>query len=161
MAHTRKEVIGLFVDARGKILKADSVCSFKGNAYEPNIFTDSKRNEFFFTCTVQGGGVANADFNLRPGLNMVVLTKRDAKGAHASNTETAETKNFVGYTNNTLAKTSGYYNERTDRYVSPNVGNMSDFCVNVSICVPTPPLTQKQSTDNKSGLMLGLGRERY
>ncbi|XP_022788297.1 uncharacterized protein LOC111328184 [Stylophora pistillata] len=117
LAHTRKEVIGLFVDARGKILKADSVCSFKGNAYEPNIFTDSKRNEFFFTCTVQGGGVANADFNLRPGLNMVVLTKRDAKGAHASNTETAETKNFVGYTNNTLAKTSGYYNERTDRLI--------------------------------------------
>ena len=25
----------------------------------------------------------------------------------------------------------------------------------------TPPLTQKQSTDNKSGLLLGLGRGRY
>ena len=126
-------MIGLFADARGKVLKSDPVCSFRGNAHEPNIFVDSKRNEFYFTCTVQGGGVSNADFNLRPGLNMVVLTKRDANGVHASNTETADTKNFVGYTNNTHAKTSGYYNERTDRYVSLNVGNIHGFWVNVSI----------------------------
>lgn len=117
LSHSRKEVIGLFADARGKVLKSDPVCSFRGNAHEPNIFVDSKRNEFYFTCTVQGGGVSNADFNLRPGLNMVVLTKRDANGVHASNTETADTKNFVGYTNNTHAKTSGYYNERTDRLI--------------------------------------------
>lgn len=112
---TRKEVMGLFVDSKGKVLKADSICSFKGNAYEPNIFFDSKRNEFFFTCTVENGGVANADFNLKSGVHMVVLTKRDSVGEHASNTEKAETKNFVGYTNNTLAKTTGYYNELTDR----------------------------------------------
>ena len=133
MSHTRKEVIGLFVDTRGKVLKSDPVCSFRGNAYEPNIFVDSKRSEFYFTCTVQGGGVSSADFNLRPGLNMVVLTKRDANGVHASNTETADTKNFVGYTNNTHAKTSGYYNERTDRYVRPNIGHTCGFWVNVSI----------------------------
>lgn len=142
-------MIGLFADARGKVLKSDPVCSFRGNAHEPNIFVDSKRNEFYFTCTVQGGGVSNADFNLRPGLNMVVLTKRDANGVHASNTETADTKNFVGYTNNTHAKTSGYYNERTDRYVSLNIGNkwLLGQCQYLSDCVATPPQTQKQSTD--------------
>lgn len=112
---SRKEVAGLFIDTGGKVLKAEEICDFKGSAYEPNIFFDSKRNEFFFTCTVGSGSVVNADFNLRSGLHMVVLTKRDAHGAHASNTESADTKNFVGYTNNTLAKTTGYYNEHTDR----------------------------------------------
>ena len=108
---TRKEVIGLFVDSKGKVLKVDPICKFKGDAYEPNIFVDSKRNEFVFTCTVEKGGITN----LRPGFNVVVLTKRDTNGEHASNTEKAETKNFVGYTSNSLAKTNGYYNELTDR----------------------------------------------
>ena len=112
---TRKEVIGLFVDFNGNVLKGDSVCRFKGNATEPNIFFDSKRDEFFFSCTVEKGGIAKADFNLKAGLHMVVLTKRDSNGEHASNTEKKETKNLVGYTNNTLAKTTGYYNEQTDR----------------------------------------------
>ena len=109
------------------MLKSDSICSFKGNAYEPNIFVDSKRKEFYFTCTIQRGGVSNADFNLRSGVNMLVLTKRNGTGAHASNTETSETKNFVGYTSNTFAKTTGYYNERTDRYDTPDVGTAFDF----------------------------------
>ena len=115
LEETRKEVIGLFVDSKGKVLKADSICKFKGDTYEPNIFFDSKRDEFFFTCTVENGGIANADFNLQSGVYIVVLTKRDSVGEHASNTEKAETKNFVGYTNNSLAKTNGYYNELTDR----------------------------------------------
>ena len=110
---TRKEVIGLFVDSKGKVLKGDSICNFKGDAYEPNIFFDSKRDEFVFTCTVENGGIADAD--LQSGVNIVVLTKRDSNGEHASNTEKAEIKNFVGYTNNSLAKTNGYYNELTDR----------------------------------------------
>ncbi|XP_020600643.1 uncharacterized protein LOC110039834 [Orbicella faveolata] len=117
LEETRKEVTGLFVDSKGKVLKVDSICSFKGDAYEPNIFFDSKRDEFFFTCTVENGGIANADFELKSGVHMVVLTKRDSNGEHASNTEKAETKNFVGYTNNTLAKTTGYYNELTDRLI--------------------------------------------
>ena len=112
---TRKEVIGLFVDSKGKVLKVDPICSFKGDAYEPNIFFDSKRDEFVFTCTVEKGGIADADFDLQSGVYIVVLTKRDSYGEHASNTEKAETKNFVGYTNNSLAKTNGYYNELTDR----------------------------------------------
>lgn len=115
LEETHKEVTGLFVDSKGKVLKADSICTFKGNAYEPNIFVDSKRDEFFFTCTVENGGIANADFDLKSGVHMVVLTKRDSNGEHASNTEKAETKNFVGYTNNSLAKTTGYYNKLTDR----------------------------------------------
>ena len=112
-----KEVAGVFVTPAGKVLKAEAICDFKGNAYEPNIFFDSKRNEFYFTCTVESGGVADADFNLQSGLHMIVLTKRNATGGHASNTDSASTKNFVGYTNKTLARTSGYYNEFTDRYV--------------------------------------------
>ena len=112
----RKEVVSLFMDSTGKILKSEGICSFKGNAYEPKIFFDSKRNEFFFACTVESGGVADADFNLQSGLHMVVITKRDANGAHASNTKSTGTKNFVGYTNKTLARTSGYYNEHLDRY---------------------------------------------
>ena len=112
---SRKEVIGLFVDSKGKVVKHDGICSFKGSSYEPNIFFDSKRNEFYFTCTVASEGVAQSDFNLRPGMHMVVLTKRTSAGEHASNTETADTKNFVGYTNRTLAKTTGYYNKLTDK----------------------------------------------
>ena len=115
LEENRKEVTGLFLDSKGKLVKGDSVCSFKGDAYEPNIFFDSKRDEFIFTCTVESGGIADADFNLKAGVHMVVLTKRDSNGEHASNTEKKETKNFVGYTNNTLAKTTGYYNEQTDR----------------------------------------------
>ena len=115
MEESRKEVASLFVDSKGKVLKAETICSFKGSAFEPNIFFDSKRNEFFFACTVESGGVANADFNLRSDVYSVVLTKRDGNGQHASNTETTATKNFVGYTNNTFAKTTGYYNELTDR----------------------------------------------
>lgn len=116
MESGRTEVVGLFVGQTGKVLKAESVCSFKGNAYEPNIFFDSKRKDFYFTCTVENGGIANADFNLQSGLQMLALTKRNAFGEHASNTKTAATKNFVGYTNKTMARTSGYYNEATDRY---------------------------------------------
>ena len=111
----RKEVAGFFLDSKGTFLKGESMFSFKGDAYEPNIFFDSKRDEFIFTCTVESGGIADADFNLKAGVHMVVLTKRDSNGEHASNTEKKETKNFVGYTNNTLAKTTGYYNEQTDR----------------------------------------------
>jgi len=114
----RKEVAGVFIDSRGKVLKAELIFSFKGNAYEPNIFFDSKRNEFYFTCTVESGGIAKADFNLQSGLNTIVLTKKSATGGHASNTDTAKTKNFVGYTNKMLARTSGYYNKLIDRYVS-------------------------------------------
>ena len=112
---TRKEVVGVFADPKGKFLKADSICSFKGNAYEPNIFFDSKRDEIFFTCTVENEGIAFADFDLKSSVHTVVLTKRDSNGEHAANTEKKETKNFVGYTNNTLARTTGYYNELTDR----------------------------------------------
>ena len=97
------------------MFKTEGICSFKGNAYEPNIFLDSKRNEFFFACTVENGGIANSDFTLRSGLHMLVITKRTASGAHAANTETAATKNFVGYTNKTHARTAGYYNEHLDR----------------------------------------------
>ena len=117
VAEPRKGVVGVFVDSKGKVLKTAEICSFKGDAYEPNIFFDSKRSEFYFSCTVSSGGVADADFNLRSGLHMVVLTKKDANGAHASNTESADTKNFLGYTNKTLSRTSGYYNEHIDRYV--------------------------------------------
>ena len=116
----RKEVAGIFVDLRGKVLKAEAICNFKGSAYEPNIFVDTKRNEFYFTCTVESGGISNADFNLRSGFYTIVLTKRNAFGEHASNTETTKTKNFVGYTNKTFARTGGYYNELTDRYVIPD-----------------------------------------
>ena len=49
--------------------------------------------------------------------SMIVSTKKDAKGNHAANTVTGATKNFIGYTNKTLAKTTGYYNELTDRLV--------------------------------------------
>ena len=112
----RKEVAGVFVDPAGKVLKTETICDFKGNAQEPNIFFDSKRNDFYFTCTVESGSIANADFNLQSGLHMIVLTKKNATGGHASNTD-SNTKNFVGYTNKTLARTSGYYNEFTDRYV--------------------------------------------
>ena len=116
----RTEVAGIFADLRGKVLKAQTICSFKGDAYEPNIFVDTKRDEFYFTCTIQSGGIANADFNLQSGLYMIVLTKKNAFGEHATNTETAETKNFVGYTNKTFGRTSGYYNELTDRYGIPD-----------------------------------------
>ena len=112
---TRKEVTGLFLDSKGKVLKWDPVCGAEKDAYEPNIFFDSKRDEFYFTCTVEKGGVTKADFNLKEGVNYLIFTKLDSNGEHASNTEKKETKNFVGYTNNTLAKTTGYYNEQTDR----------------------------------------------
>ena len=111
----RKEVASVFFDWAGKVSKTDMICSFKGNAYEPNIFFDSKRNEFFFACTVENGGIANSDFTLRSGLHMLVITKRTAHGAHAANTKTASTKNFVGYTNKTHARTAGYYNAHLDR----------------------------------------------
>ena len=111
----RKEVASVFFDRGGKVSQTDSICSFKGNAYEPNIFFDSKRNEFFFACTVENGGIAKTDFTLRSGLHMLVITKRTAHGAHAANTETAATKNFVGYTNKTHARTAGYYNAHLDR----------------------------------------------
>ena len=107
--------MSLFFDRGGKVFKTEGICSFKGNAYEPNIFFDSKRNEFVFSCTVENGVVAKSDFTLRSGLHMVVITKRTARGAHAANTETAATKNFVGYTNKTYARTAGYYNEHLDR----------------------------------------------
>ena len=48
---------------------------------------------------------------------MVVLTKRNGIGEHSSNTAAADTKKLVGYTNNTFAKTSGYYNKLSDRCV--------------------------------------------
>lgn len=113
----RKEVAALFVDLNGNVLKTELVCSFKGDASEPNIFFDSKRKEFYFTCTVARGGIADADFTLRSGLTMIVSTKKDAKGNHAANTVTGATKNFIGYTNKRLAKTTGYYNELTDRLI--------------------------------------------
>ena len=105
--------MSLFFDRGGKVFKTDRICSFKGN--EPNIFFDSKRNEFVFACTVENGVVAKSDFTLQSGLPMVVITKRTARGAHAANTGTAATKNFVGYTNKTYARTAGYYNEHLDR----------------------------------------------
>ena len=111
----KKEVVSLFFDRGGRVSKTEGICSFKGNAYEPNIFLDSRRNEFFFACTVENGGVANSDFALRSGLHMLVITKRTASGAHAANTKTASTKNFVGYTNKTHARTAGYYNAHLDR----------------------------------------------
>ena len=107
--------MSLFFDRAGKVFKTEGICSFKGNAYEPNIFFDSKRNEFVFACTVENGVVAKSDFTLQSGLPMVVITKRTARGAHAANTGTAATKNFVGYTNKTYARTAGYYNEHLDR----------------------------------------------
>lgn len=113
----RKEVAALFVGFNGNVLKSEPVCNFKGDAYEPNIFFDSKRKEFYFTCTVARGGIADADFTLRSGLTIIVSTKKDANGNHAANTVTGATKNFIGYTNKTLAKTTGYYNELTDRLV--------------------------------------------
>ena len=113
----RKEVVALFVGFNGNVLKSEPVCNFKGDAFEPNIFFDSKRKEFYFTCTVTSGGIADADFTLRSGLTMIVSTKKNAYGAHAANTVTGATKNFIGYTNKTHAKTSGYYNELTDRLV--------------------------------------------
>ena len=172
LEENRKQVVGVFVDPKGKFLKSDSICSFKGNAYEPNIFFDSKRDEIFFTCTVEDreipfagdydvvigsgtgmkgvdisctfkgnsykpkifhdlktdkvyysctrkeiemDGIAFADSDLKSGVRRVVLTKRDSNGEHAANTEKKKTKNFVGYTNNMLARTTGYYNELTDR----------------------------------------------
>lgn len=113
----KKEVVSLFFDRGGRVSKTEGICSFKGNAYEPNIFLDSRRNEFFFACTVENGGVANSDFTLRSGLHMLVITKRTASGAHAANTKTASTKNFVGYTNKTHARTAGYYNAHLDRLI--------------------------------------------
>ena len=111
----REEVVSVFFNPEGKISKSDPICSFKGNAYEPNLFLDSRNNEIYFTCTVENGGVANSDFDIKSGFHVVVLTKRDGLGAHASNTETPETKNFVGYTRKRLARTRGYYNGILDR----------------------------------------------
>ena len=110
----RKEVAGFFLDSKGTFLRGESMFSFKGDAYEPNIFFDSKRDEFYFTCTAETEGITDTDINLKAGVRMVALTKRDRNGEHASNLE-KKNNNFVGYTNNTLAKTTGYYNEQTDR----------------------------------------------
>lgn len=109
-----KQVVDAFLDVRGNIQRGEVLFSFKKSAYEPKIFLDSKRNEFYFTCTVESGGIEHAD--LKTGFQMIFLTKLDSKGAQPSNTGTTKkAMSFVGYTNNTLAKTSGYYNEHTDR----------------------------------------------
>ena len=107
------QVVDVFLDFEGKILKGEVLFSFKKGAYEPNIFFDPRTNEFCFSCTVESGGLENAD--LKPGFQMIFLTTLNGTGAHASNPKTPKTINLVGYTNNTLAKTNGYYNEHTDR----------------------------------------------
>lgn len=108
-----KQIVDVFLDFKGKVQSAKVLFSYKRNSFEPNIFLDSKTNEFYFTCTVESGGAPSAD--LKSGLHMILLTKLNGTGAHASNTNSRSTMNLVGYTNNTLAKTSGYYNEHTDR----------------------------------------------
>ena len=101
---SHKRVASLFMDSGGKVIKVEGICEYKGDCYEPNIFFDSKRNEFYFTFT------AEYDSNSRK----VLVTKRNSSGAGyaLSDTET------IGFTNKTFARTSGYYNELTDRYVS-------------------------------------------
>lgn len=154
----RKEVVGLFVDKKGKVLKALPICNFKGDAFEPNVFIDSKRNESYFTCTVSSGGIANADFKLKSGLTIIVATKKDAHGEHASNTKTADTKNFIGYTNKTLARTSGYYDELADRLILfwEDSDSGRDFLQTASILVTR----EKYIRDVKSYSCLGTKQVR-
>ena len=111
----RKEVVGVFLDFKGKVQYSDAVCHFiKGDGYEPNLFYDSKRKEIYFTCTVESRGVRTLHLDLTAGLHLLVIDKRNATGAHASNLDSSQL-NFIGYTNKTFARTRGYYNKILDR----------------------------------------------
>ena len=125
LVQPRKEVFGVFMNNVGKNQKAVPICSYKNHAYEPRVFLDEHRMEFYFTCTVQNSGSHNADFVLGSAPYFIVATKRNATGDHAANTPSAETKNFVGYTNKEFANPQGYYNKLTDRFVRslPDGGN--------------------------------------
>ncbi|XP_078373114.1 uncharacterized protein LOC144656754 isoform X1 [Oculina patagonica] len=113
----RKEVVGVFFDFKGKVQYTDAVCHFiKGDGYEPNLFYDSMRKEIYFTCTVESRGVRTLHLDLRSGLHLLVIDKRNASGAHASNLDPSQL-NFIGYTNKTFARTRGYYNELLDRLI--------------------------------------------
>ena len=114
VARPRKEVFGVFLDTTGQFKQVESICSYKRDAYEPRLFLDDKRNEIFFTCTVERAG-ANADFQVAPDSYLIVMTKKTATGAHAANTPTPQTKLFVGYTKKQYAQTQGYYNGVIDR----------------------------------------------
>lgn len=110
--HSTKQVVDVFIDFKGKILKGEVLFKFPKSAYEPNIFFDSKRKEFYFMCTVESGGLSHPD--LKSGLQMIFLTKLKTDGTQARKS-TKIPLSFVGYTNNSFAKTSGYYNKHTDR----------------------------------------------
>ncbi|XP_031563420.1 uncharacterized protein LOC116298966 isoform X2 [Actinia tenebrosa] len=112
----KKDVIGLFLDKNGKVAKVGQVCSFRYDAYEHNLFHDSKRDEFYFTCTIENKGtIANPQLETRP--FMVLMTKMDAFGVHASNTPSSGTKTLIGYSNKRHTRHEGYYNQKTDRLV--------------------------------------------
>ena len=107
LSQPRKEVAALFLSSLGKLSSAQNICSFRTDAYAPNLWWDSKREEIYFTCQIER--------HIFAGQYVVVLTKKNATGAHAANTPTQRTKNVVGYTDKQNAHIQGYYNPRLDR----------------------------------------------
>ena len=111
----RKDVFALFLTGQGKLASNQQVCSFRTDAYEPNLWWDSKREEVYFTCQIaRQAAVGKADFQLQPEPYLVLLTKKNATGANAASVG-QNTKHMVGYTNKRYANTRGYYNPRLDR----------------------------------------------
>ena len=110
-----KVVFDVFMDPKGNMLRATTVFAFKTSSYEPNIFFDSKRKDFFFLATVESGGLQKYDSNIVPGLQTVIFHRVKGTGALGPNKNSPKKIVVVGYTNNKFAKTSGYFNEFTDR----------------------------------------------
>ena len=109
-------MFALFLNSVGKVSSFQSVCSFRTDAYAPNLWWDSKREEIYFTCQIaRQAAVGVSDFALEPGQYLVVATKKNATGYHAANTPKRSTLHLVGYTDKQHANIQGYYNPRLDR----------------------------------------------
>lgn len=62
-----KDIVALFLNDLGQVVTSLPVCSFKTDSYEHNLFLDTKRLEFYFTCSLEKRG-ATADFKVRSNL---------------------------------------------------------------------------------------------
>ncbi|XP_048579152.1 uncharacterized protein LOC116604854 [Nematostella vectensis] len=115
IAMPKKDVASLFLDRDGRMQASAQICSFKGHAYEHNLFLDSKRNEFFFTCLVETRGAKMLNVKMENKPYVLVMTKKNATGGHASNIPNPETKNMVSFTTKRDGHVEGYYSEKKDR----------------------------------------------
>ncbi|KAK3731505.1 hypothetical protein QZH41_008533 [Actinostola sp. cb2023] len=112
----KKDIVVLFLNELGNLLIAKPVCTFKTDAYEHNLFLDSKRSEFYLTCSLERKG-ASADFQLEKRPFLVLMTKMNATGGLAGNTPSSDRKTLIGYSAKRYNRHEGYYNDKTDRLV--------------------------------------------